>query len=266
MIILAVLITLGVWFCLARLGAHFVFKPKRKRWPLHLPFQNVQAGPLNGVYLPAQPQKPTLLFFHGRGGNISHFENFAQAYAPLGYGILMFDYSGFGLSRGKPSQKNLQQDAFTAVNYALKELKISPRQLVLYGHSLGNAPALFAARHFGHFPLRALILQSPFLSTPDMAASWALRAYEPNRWLYRTLRAAVTPFLWFNRFNNASLTQNLSLPVLLCTSKADLILPWQQSAKLADEIPHLQRFLSTTGGHDEFNWAVQAVDKFLQKN
>lgn len=258
------LILATVWYILSRVGAQIVFRPQKKRWPLKLPFQNVSIGPLTGIYLPAQGQQPTLLFFHGRGGNVSHFENFAQAYAPLGYGVLAFDYRGFGLSKGTPSQKHLEQDAGTAVTYALETLRLSPQQLVIYGHSLGNAPALFAAQHLKNAPCKALILQSPFLSTPDMAASWACGAYAPHTWKYRLIRTLVTPFLWTNRFDNTRLCAGLRIPVLLCSSKADRTLPWAQSAKLADEIPHVQRFLSPMGGHDEFNWAAPAVDNFLK--
>ena len=259
-------ILLGIiflWYLLARLATRIIFRPQKKRWPLKLPFTTVHSGPLVGIYLAARPGKATLVFFHGRGGNVSHFENFALAYAPLGYGILMLDYRGFGLSQGTPSQKHLQEDALSTVRYALDTLQIPPQNVVLYGHSLGNACALFAAQHFKNLPLKALILQSPFLSTPDMAASWATHAYQPKAWKYRFIRAFVTPFLWFNRFDNTRLTPGLKLPVLLCTSKADVTLPWPQSAKLADGILHVERFLSPAGGHDEFNWAAPAADKFL---
>lgn len=255
----------GLLFCaLTQLGKHIIFKPQRTCWPLQLPFKPAEAGPLQGVYLPAENGKPTLVFFHGRGGNISHFESFAQTYRPLGYGILMFDYRGFGRSPGTPSQTHLQQDALSVLRYALDTLHLSPQQVVIYGHSLGNAPALFAAHTLRQLPLRALILQSPFLSTPDMAASWALHRYDPRTLSYRFLRALVMPFLWFNRFDNACWTAGLTCPVLLCSSKQDPTLPWQQSAKLADGIDGVQRFLSPTGGHDEFNWAALAVDDFLR--
>ncbi len=252
-----------MWYALSCIGTHLVFKPKTKRWPLKLPFKPVHSAAVTGVYLPAQKSQPTLLFFHGRGGNISHFENFAQAYTPLGYGILMFDYRGFGLSKGAPSERRLQEDALTAVNYALRTLSIPPQKLVLFGHSLGNAPALFAAQHFKNLPLKALILQSPFLSTPDMAACWAT-GYTPHSWAYRCLRACVTPFLCFNLFDNTKQTAGLNIPVLVCMSKADTTLPWQQSAKLADKIANVQRFLSAHGGHDDFAWAARTVDEFLQ--
>lgn len=253
-----------IWYALSRVGAQVIFRPQKKRWPLKLPFKPVHGKTVTGVYLPAQQDRPTLLFFHGRGGNVSHFESFAQAYAPLGYGILLFDYRGFGLSKATPSERHMQEDAVSAVHLALDTLQISPQRLVLFGHSLGNAPALFAAKYFKDLPLKALILQSPFLSTPDMAASWTIHAYDPKQWKYRFVRAFVTPFLWFNRFDNTQFCTELTWPVLLCSSKQDNTLPWQQSAKLADAIPHVQRFLAAQGGHDEFDWAVQAVDAFLQ--
>ncbi len=259
-----ILLGIGViWYVLACIGGRIIFRPKKKRWPLKLPFTAVHCGPLVGVYLAAQSGKPTLVFFHGRGGNISHFENFAQAYVALGYGVLMLDYRGFGLSKGTPSQKHLQQDALSTVHYALDALQIPPQNVVLYGHSLGNACALYAAQAFKNLPFKALILQSPFLSTPDMAASWATHGYQPKAWNYRLIRAVVTPFLWFNLFDNTRLTPGLTGPVLLCTSKADVTLPWQQSAKLVDGISQVQRFLSPTGGHDEFAWAAAAVNEFL---
>ncbi len=263
--IIYAVIAATLWFVLAQIGAWIIFRPQKKRWPMKGPFQWVKSGPLTGAYLPAQNGRPVLLFFHGRGGNISHFEGFASTYASKGYGILMFDYRGFGTSHGTPSQRHLQQDAQTALTYALQTQKIPPHKLVLYGHSLGNAAALFAAQTGRNLPLKALILQSPFLSTPDMAASWQAHGYLPHTVLYRVIRALVTPFLWFNRFDNSRLTPGLTLPILVCSSKQDKTLPWQQSAKLADGIKQVQRFLSNTGGHDEFAWAAKAVDQFLDQ-
>lgn len=259
-----------IWYLLSRLGAHIIFRPQKKRWPLKLPFEKAAFDAPDGkkitaVYLPAQAGRPTLLFFHGRGGNVSHFENFAQAYAPLGYGIFMFDYRGFGLSRGTPSQKTLFEDALSAARYLMSVKKIRPQDLVLYGHSLGNAPALFTAVTLEKLPFKALILQSPFLSTPDMAVCLWKHRYEPCSFLYRATKIFVTPFLYSNRFDNTLPARRLHLPTLVCMSRADATIPWRMSARLADDIPHTVRFLSASGGHDEFSWAAPAADSFLKK-
>ena len=259
-----------VWYGLARLGAHIVFRPQKKRWPLKLPFENTafdapNGKKITGVYLPAKQHRPTLLFFHGRGGNVSHFEQFAQAYAPLGYGIFMFDYRGFGLSRGTPSQKTVFEDALAAARYLMSSKQLRPQEIVLYGHSLGNAPALHTACALEKLPLKALILQSPFLSTPDMAVCLRTHRYDPSSFFYRLTAAAVTPFLCFNRFENTRPAAQLKLPVLVCMSRQDATIPWRMSARLADYIPHAKRFLSEVGGHDEFAWSVSAADAFIKK-
>ena len=258
-----------MWYLLSRLGAHIVFRPQKKRWPLTLPFQNAtfdapDGTPVTGVYLPAQAGRPTLLFFHGRGGNVSHFEKFAQVYASKGYGIFMFDYRGFGLSDGSPSQKHMFEDALAAARYLMNTLHIRPQEMVLYGHSLGNAPALFVAQKLEKLPFKALILQSPFLSTPDMAVCLWKHVYEPASFLYRATKVFVTPFLWFNRFENTLPARQIKRPALVCMSRTDAIIPWKMSARLADYIPHTKRFLAAQGGHDEFDWAADAVVSFLK--
>ena len=260
-----------VWYMLTRVGARIVFRPQKKRWPLKLAFRKVafpapDGKMITGVYLPAQGSKPTLLFFHGRGGNVSHFEAFALTYAPLGYGVMMFDYRGFGLSAGSPSQKTVFEDALCAAQYALKELKIPPQNLVLYGHSLGTAPALYVAARLKDIAFGSLVLQSPFLSTPDMAVCLQTHAYNPASRLYRLSAKAVLPFLYFNRFENTKTAENLPaiLPVLACMSRTDKTIPWRMSARLADHIAHAKRFLAPAGEHDEFAWSAKAVDSFLQ--
>lgn len=259
-----------LWYALSRIGAHVIFRPKRKRWPMRLPFENLSfpapdGTPITGIYLPAKGANPTFLFFHGRGGNVSHFEKFALAYAPLGYGVFMADYRGFGLTAGRPSQKHLFEDALCAARFLLKNKKILPQNIVIYGHSLGNAAALHAAAALGKLPWKAVILQSPFLSTPDMAASFVTHVYTPKSPLFRVCKAFVTPLLWFNRFKNAAAAARLTAPALVCMSKADATIPWQMTARLADFIPHAKRFLAEKGGHDEFDWAAKAVDNFLKK-
>lgn len=258
-----------VWGVLTHLGSRIVFRPHKKRWPLRLPFEEVSfqtpnKRTLTGVYLKAQDKKPTFLFFHGRGGNISHFVSFAHLYAAIGYGIFMFDYEGFGESTGHPSEKALYQDALCAVRFLLKNKKLPPQEIVLYGHSLGNSPALFAANHL-HFPFKALILQSPFLSTSDMAVCLATHTYQPHTRFYKFIRTLVYPFLYRNRFDNTRLTQNLKLPTLVCMSKADKTIPWQMTFQFAQKKGLKNIFVSADGEHDDFTWAAQEVYQFLQK-
>lgn len=60
---------------------------------------------LNGWYVPATQARATLLFFHGNAGNISHRLDSLRIFHELELNVFIFDYRGYGLSEGKPSDK-----------------------------------------------------------------------------------------------------------------------------------------------------------------
>lgn len=83
------------------------------------------------------------------------------------FGVLMVDYRGFGLSDGKPTEKGL----YTDVDAALKWLKIkglTNDRLIMYGFSLGSAPATrLSAGDYSMKPAK-LLLEAPFASAEVM--------------------------------------------------------------------------------------------------
>ena len=65
-------------------------------------------------YSPAQPGKPTVLFFHGNGGEISgRHERFAYLQSQ-GLGVMFVSYRGYGASTGTISEQGIITDALTA--------------------------------------------------------------------------------------------------------------------------------------------------------
>lgn len=55
------------------------------------------------------------------------------------YHVLSIDYRGYGYSTGSPGESGLIQDAYTAVEWAIKVAGVPPSQIVLLGQSLGTA-------------------------------------------------------------------------------------------------------------------------------
>ena len=53
--------------------------------------------------------------------------------------IFTYDYSGYGASGGKPSEKNLYADIRAAWNALRTRYGISPSNIILYGQSIGNS-------------------------------------------------------------------------------------------------------------------------------
>ncbi len=107
-------------------------------------------------------------------GNYDHMDFYWQRAKLLAntksknhFGVLMIDYRGYGLSGGKPSENGLYAD----VDAALKWLKIkglTDNRLVMYGFSMGSAPATkLSAENYSMKPSK-LLLEAPFASAATM--------------------------------------------------------------------------------------------------
>ncbi len=121
---------------------------------------------------PAEPGAATILYFQGKGGEISDRPNRWAAYRAAGLGVAFLSYRGYGGSAGSPTEAGLHQDADAAYDWLLSQ-GISAGQIVIVGESLGTGVAtrLAADRTTG-----ALILEAPYTSLADVAAGrfpWA---------------------------------------------------------------------------------------------
>lgn len=83
------------------------------------------------------------------------------------FGVMMIDYRGYGMSDGKPTEAGLYADVDAALNW-LKTKGLSNERLVMYGFSLGSAPATkLSAENWSLKPSK-LILEAPFASAETM--------------------------------------------------------------------------------------------------
>ncbi|CAN0447435.1 unnamed protein product, partial [Scytosiphon promiscuus] len=54
--------------------------------------------------------------------------------------VLAYEYSGYGKSEGTVSEDNCYADIRAAYDYLTTQKKTPPKQIVLYGRSLGSGP------------------------------------------------------------------------------------------------------------------------------
>ncbi|MDG1189361.1 MAG: alpha/beta hydrolase [Flavobacteriales bacterium] len=114
-----------------------------------------------------------ILYCHGQTRHMDHYWQRAKLLANCGgkerYGVLMFDYRGYGKSEGTPTEQGMYEDVRATYQWLLHEGAPSQR-IIIYGFSLGSAPAtdLVAYGMGNEFPLK-LILESPFASTDFIA-------------------------------------------------------------------------------------------------
>ncbi len=103
-------------------------------------FSSKNGNKLNGWMLTPKNVKPiaTILQFHGSGGNLIFHHNIIAPLVEQGFQIFIFDYSGYGLSEGKATRKNIEIDAYSAFKHFINKPEIQGTKLVLYGQSYGG--------------------------------------------------------------------------------------------------------------------------------
>ncbi|KAI1718857.1 serine aminopeptidase, s33 domain-containing protein [Ditylenchus destructor] len=123
----------------------------------------------------------TLLFSHGNAVDLGQMCSF---YYGLGYrlgcNVFSYDYSGYGCSSGRPSEKNLYSDIAAALSMLNTKYQIPAEQVILYGQSIGTVPSVdLASKNPG---IAALILHSALLSGmrvafPGTQRTWCCDAF-----------------------------------------------------------------------------------------
>ncbi len=129
-----------------------------------VPLTTTDGEHLIAWWLPAQPGKPTLLYFGGNGDSLQTQENRWTRIAAAGVGFFAINYRGYGGSSGHPTEAGLHADAEAA--YAWLSARIPPSEIVIHGFSLGTG---VASKLASDHPARALILEAPYTATVDVA-------------------------------------------------------------------------------------------------
>lgn len=122
----------------------------------------------------------TILFSHGNAVDLGQMSSFYVGLGTrLNCNIFSYDYSGYGCSSGRPSERNIYADIEAAWVSLQARYNISPDEVVLYGQSIGTVPTIdLAARH----SVRAMILHSPLASglrvaCPDTKKTWCFDVF-----------------------------------------------------------------------------------------
>ena len=205
-------------------------------------FTTADGVQLHGWFVPAHGDESAdvLLWFHGNAGNIAdRTDNLLLLSRRLGVSVFIFDYRGYGLSDGKPSERGVYADGEAALAYLRARGDVDMTRLTLFGRSLGCAVAVeLATRH----PVKAVILESPFTSIDAMARRMrgGLTSLIPTSWVVRS------------KFDSLSKIGNIHSPILLLHGDVDDIVPIQMAHELFAAANAPKRFYPISGaGHND---------------
>jgi len=228
--------------------ARLVFQPPQSSYQkdpnliwLHTTRQEV----IPAFYVNREGAKFTLLFSHGNAEDLGLIiRYFREVSHILKVNVFSYEYSGYGMSTGQPSEFGVYADIEAAFKYVRDHLHIPWDQIVPYGRSIGTGPSTHLASRTA---VRGLVLQSPVASIYRIA--FQLRFTLPG-----------------DLFNNIDKVKDVCCPVFIIHGTRDEIVPvWHGQAMhdIAEKNgnaypPHWVE------GADHNNLEIQAGDSFYE--
>lgn len=197
-------------------------------------FESEDGLQLSGWYLPAEQDAPTVLYCHGNGGNIMHCLDGIKMFHDLGLNCFIFDYRGYGRSKGKPSEEGTYRDVRAAYNWLTGNKQLTADEIIVFGRSLGGTIAAYLA---SQVPVGGLVIESAFTSYPDIGQK--LYPYFPVR-LFARFKYSTIEYL-----------SHVSCPLMLIYSKDDEIVPFEFGLRLYESAKEPKEFIEISGGHND---------------
>ena len=186
--------------------------------------------------------KGTVIYFHGNADNLQRWGEYAEDFTSLGYAVLMIDYSGYGKTKGVPSEEKLFQDAEDTWQWAQHHLP--SKEFIIYGRSLGAAVASQLA---SKYQPKQLILETPF---------------------YQLVQSRLSFFFPFGlkyQFANHKYLPDVKCPITIIQGTNDQIVSYKSAEKLKPFLKPTDNFITIEdGGHKDLREFEKYHDVLLR--
>jgi fermentation-respiration switch protein FrsA (DUF1100 family) len=186
-----------------------------------------------------------IIFCHGNAGNISHRLDIIRSLLDQKLQVFIFDYRGYGKSKGRPSEMGIYLDGMAAYDFLVNHQGIPAEKIVLLGRSLGAAVAIEIALRR---EIRSLIIESAFTSTRDMAGTMFL--------------FKLFSFLLPHNYNNQKKIARITVPKLIIHGEDDRLVPFSMGQKLYKEAKPPKSFLPVRGADHNDTYILGGKEYF----
>ena len=213
-----------------------------------VPDDNLAA--LDTYVIPSHGEVPelantTILYNHGNYLGIEHYLPRVRFLHEAGYGVIVWDYRGYGKSTPEetPTTDQFLADAHTALARA-KELAPDPDKIIVYANSLGGIPAVEMSVAE---PPCALMLEAGFTSMSRISRSNSTTSFGES-------------FLSQNKFDNVAKLEGYADPLLVMSGDEDNFFPIEDQRALYDAAEGPKSFWVAVGAkHGISNGGVPEV-------
>lgn len=174
-------------------------------------------------------KNPLVIFF---GGNAQNSSNTLYNYYQSGtmknvfgnYNLMLIDYPGYGMSKGKPSDDSMFIASKYIFEYATKMSEVNIDNIVIMGYSIGTGVASYCS---SENDASGLILVAPY----DKALSLYNDAID-------SFHGSVASLAKYS-FDSSTYAENVTEPTLIFTSKKDEVINYKHSLDLAGHFSKL---------------------------
>lgn len=159
-----------------------------------------------------------MLFSHGNATDLGCMrDHLVDLGRELKVNIFAYDYSGYGLSTGKPTPANSFADCEAAFLYL--RANYPQHKVILYGQSLGSGLSFHLGKRYGN-EVSGIVIHSGLMS--------GLRVLKPEQ----------EKSMWFDIYPNIDLAKTTEAPVLIVHGTDDKDVPIEHGMGLADAVKH----------------------------
>jgi uncharacterized protein len=208
-------------------------------------YEELYYGNLHSWYrqVPSSQGVKIILFCHGNAGNLSQRQEKLEQLYNLGYSVLIFDYSGYGQSKGVPNEQLCYSNASMFVQLLLQK-GYKQEDIVPYGESIGASIAVHVAKRYG---LPKIILESALPSIKELLKYW-------YSWLGSILG------IIFCEFNTTSSLSSYKGKSLVIHSVHDEVIPYECTTELQNQSTI---FIPSEGNHTNVVIPWDKVKEFI---
>lgn len=195
----------------------------------------------------------TAILSHGNASTMDDWSTVPRWLASRGVATYIYDYRGYGLSSGWPSERGLYNDADAVWREAQIKDGANPQSTLAFGHSLGGGPASYLAEKHN---LAVLVTAATFTSLPDRIAR-------------HPLFGRLSPFVWAQYPNRERVARLRDTCLIVLHARHDDGMPLSMAQELVHAYSGTRRALfaeAADAGHADILRHVPALAEPLLKS
>jgi len=192
-----------------------------------------------------------IMYCHGNATHMDRYWQRTKLLANTGsknrFGVLIIDYRGYGLSEGEPTEEGLYSDVDAALKW-LKEKGLTSDRLIIYGYSMGSAPATELTANPRTLTPSKLILEAPFASAEVMVQDAALLDMPSSFYVNleidnaEEIKKVDQPFLWFHGIDDDYIKMETNGEVVFKNYSGEKGIPNRIERAHHNDVPEIMGF------------------------